>query len=45
MSLEKRKFALIVHGGTIDKRYCAFKLGSTATSMDMEVHLYFTFWV
>jgi peroxiredoxin family protein len=41
---EKKKFALIVHSGTIDKLYCAFILGSTATSMGMEVHLYFTFW-
>jgi peroxiredoxin family protein len=41
---KRKKLALIVHSGTIDKLYCAFILGSTATSMDMEVHLYFTFW-
>jgi peroxiredoxin family protein len=41
---EKRKLAIIVHSGTLDKLYCAFILGSTATSMDMEAHLYFTFW-
>ncbi|NWF86702.1 DsrE/DsrF/DrsH-like family protein [Candidatus Bathyarchaeota archaeon] len=41
---EKKKLAIIVHSGTIDKLYCAFILGSTATSMDMETHLYFTFW-
>jgi peroxiredoxin family protein len=41
---EKKKLALIVHSGTIDKLYCAFILGSTAAAMDMEVHLYFTFW-
>jgi peroxiredoxin family protein len=42
---EKRKrLALIIHSGTLDKLYCAFILGSTATSMDMEVHMYFTFW-
>ena len=35
---------MIIHSGTIDKLYCAFILGSTAVSMDMEVHLYFTFW-
>jgi peroxiredoxin family protein len=40
----KKKIAIIVHSGTIDKLYCAFILGSTATSMDMETHLYFTFW-
>jgi peroxiredoxin family protein len=41
---EKKKLALIIHSGTIDKLYCAFILGSTAAAMDMEVHLYFTFW-
>lgn len=41
---EKKKLALIVHSGTIDKLYCAFILGSTAAAMDMKVHLYFTFW-
>ncbi len=41
---EKKKLALIVHSGTVDKLYCAFILGSTAAAMDMEVHLYFTFW-
>jgi peroxiredoxin family protein len=41
---EKKKLAIIIHSGTIDKLYCAFILGSTATSMGMETHLYFTFW-
>lgn len=41
---EKKKLAIIIHSGTLDKLYCAFILGSTATSMDMEAHLYFTFW-
>lgn len=41
---ERKKLALIVHSGTIDRLYCAFILGSTATSMDWEAHLYFTFW-
>ena len=41
---EKRKLAIIVHSGTLDRLYCAFILGSTATAMDMETHLYFTFW-
>ncbi|MGA2681704.1 MAG: DsrE/DsrF/DrsH-like family protein [Candidatus Bathyarchaeia archaeon] len=41
---EKKKLALIVHSGTLDKLYCAFILGSTATTMGWEVHLYFTFW-
>jgi peroxiredoxin family protein len=41
---ERKKLALIVHSGTLDKLYCAFILGSTATTMGMEAHLYFTFW-
>jgi peroxiredoxin family protein len=44
MPEKKKKLALIVHGGTLDKLLCAFILGSTAVSMDMEAHLYFTFW-
>jgi peroxiredoxin family protein len=41
---EKKKLALIIHSGTLDKLYCAFILGSTATTMRWEAHLYFTFW-
>lgn len=41
---EKKKLALIIQSGTIDKLYCAFILASTAISMDWEAHLYFTFW-
>ncbi len=41
---ERKKLALVVHSGTLDKLFCAFILGSTATAMDMEAHLYFTFW-
>lgn len=44
MSKERKKLAIIVHSGTLDRIYCAFILGSTATSMGMETHLYFTFW-
>lgn len=44
MSKRKKKIALIIHSGTLDKLYCAFILGSTAIPMDMEAHLYFTFW-
>ena len=42
--VETRKLAIIVHSGTLDQLLCAFILGSTAVSMDTEVHLYFTFW-
>jgi len=41
---ERKKLALVVQGGTVDKLYSAFILASTAVSMDMEAHLYFTFW-
>lgn len=41
---KRKKLAIIVQGGTIDKLYCAFILASTAVATDMEAHLYFTFW-
>jgi len=41
---EKKKLAIVIQGGTIDKLYCAFILASTAVAIDMEAHLYFTFW-
>jgi peroxiredoxin family protein len=44
MPAKKRKLAMVVESGTIDKIYCAFILGSTAVSMGTEVHMYFTFW-
>ena len=44
MPQDKRKLAMVVESGTIDKIYCAFIMGSTAVSMGTEVHMYFTFW-
>ena len=44
MSETKKKLAIIVHSGTLARLFCVFTLGSTATAMDMETHLYFTFW-
>lgn len=41
---DKKRLAIVVQGGTLDKLYCAFIMSSTAVAMDMEVHLYFTFW-
>jgi len=41
---DKKKLAIAVQGGTIDKLYSAFILASTAVAMDMEAHMYFTFW-
>ena len=41
---EKKRLAIIAHGGTIDRLYPVFILASAATAMDMETHIYFTFW-
>ena len=41
---EKKKMVIVVHSGTSDKLFCAFTLASTAASMDIDTHLYFTFW-
>ena len=43
LSTPKKKIALVVESGTLDKLYCAFILSSTAIAMDWEAHLYFTF--
>ena len=40
---EGKRLAIVVESGTVDKLYCAFILASTAVAMDMEAHLYFTF--
>ena len=40
----KKRLAIIAHGGTIDRLYPVFILASAAAAMDMEVHVYFTFW-
>ena len=44
MSEKKKKMALIVHSGTMDKLIPVFILASTAPAMDVEAHLFFTFW-
>ena len=44
MPKKEKKLAIIVHSGTLDRLYSAFILGSTATAMNIEAHLYFTFW-
>ena len=44
LSSERKKLAIVVESGTIDKLYCAFIMASTAVAMDWEAHLYFTFW-
>ena len=44
MTEKKKKLAIIAHGGTIDRLYPVFILASAAAAMDMETHVYFTFW-
>ena len=44
MSEKPRKMAIIVHSGSMDKLYPVFMLASTGGAMDMDVHLFFTFW-
>jgi len=41
---KKKRLAIIAHGGTIDRLYPVFILASAAAAMDMEIHVYFTFW-
>jgi peroxiredoxin family protein len=41
---ERKKMAIIVHSGSLDKLYPVFMLASTGGAMDAEVHLFFTFW-
>lgn len=41
---EKNKMAIIVHSGTMDKLYPVFMLASAGGAMDVEAHLFFTFW-
>jgi len=40
----KKRLAIIAHGGTIDRLYPVFILASAAAAMDIETHIYFTFW-
>ncbi|MBC8224918.1 DsrE/DsrF/DrsH-like family protein [Candidatus Bathyarchaeota archaeon] len=41
---EKKKMAIIVHSGTLDKLYPVFMLASAGGAMDVDAHLFFTFW-
>ena len=44
MMSEKKKMAIIVHSGTMDKLYPVFMLASAGGAMDVDAHLFFTFW-
>jgi len=41
---ERRKLVILAHGGTLDRLYPVLILASAAAAMDMETHVYFTFW-
>jgi len=41
---KKKKLAIIAHGGTLDRLYPVFILASAAAAMDIETHVFFTFW-
>lgn len=40
----KKKLLIVVSKGTLDMAYPPFMMATTAASMGMEAHLYFTFW-
>jgi peroxiredoxin family protein len=42
--LSSKKMAIIVHSGTMDKLYPVLMLASAGGAMDVEAHLFFTFW-
>lgn len=44
MVKKRKKMVIIVSKGTLDMVYPPLILATTAAAMDMEVHLYFTFW-
>ena len=41
---ESKKMTIIVHSGTMDKLYPVFMLASAGGAMDVETHIFFTFW-
>ena len=41
---KQKKMAIIVHSGSLDKLYPVLMLSSAGGAMDVETHLFFTFW-
>ncbi len=41
---ETKKMAIIAHSGTLDKLYPVLMLASAGAAMDVETHIFFTFW-
>jgi peroxiredoxin family protein len=44
MVKKKKKMVIVVSKGTLDMVYPPLMLATTAATMNMDVHLYFTFW-
>ena len=44
MVKKKKKMVIVVSKGTLDMAYPPLMLATTAATMNMDVHLYFTFW-
>jgi len=41
---ETKKMTIIAHSGTMDKLYPVLMLASAGGAMDVETHIFFTFW-
>ena len=41
---ENKKMSIIVHSSTMDKLYPVFMLASAGGALDVNAHLFFTFW-
>jgi len=41
---ETKKMAIIAHSGTMDKLYPVLMLATAGGAMDVETHIFFTFW-
>lgn len=41
---ERKKAAIIAQSGTMDKLFSVLTIASTAGAMDIETHIFFTFW-
>jgi len=44
MGKKRKSMAIMVHSGTVDKLLPVLTLASTASTMDVETRLFFTFW-
>jgi len=44
MVKKRKKMAIVAHSGTMDKLIPVLSLASIAATMDVETHIFFTFW-